>query len=390
MKIFTLLFSILLIHTSSLLYSQNQTVVLDYEKAQFNDGRPLPAEENFNLIGSIQQEVTLVKASIYDEYGSSKDREPLYVNRWKRTFNSELEQFLIPMNYKLRGGEEYDLHINYYRKVSSKELTNFRNELFSSLNAYIDQNTTFNKKSIELFKSGRGMVEDMNSIVASAFTYYENPAGMEFQGFSDLVLDKINLISKSNQKRFLGRKSTQEQNLELKKKELNELKIRVHSEVVGLFNENLAIIANTKIIDNYPVEKTRNPLVIHGGYGAVFLDNEVTNENVTGAPMVGLTIPLGNKAFSSKFWSNSAILAGVYFTNFDGKSGIEITGPVIKRPFYLGYGYKVYRFIRLSAGVTVLENSTANSTLNDISENIYFRPFIGISADLNLLIELAK
>jgi hypothetical protein len=294
------------------------------------------------------------------------------------------------MNYKLRGGDEYDLYVSYYRKVSAKELMNFRNELFSSLNAYIDQNTEFNKKHIELFKNGRSMVEDMNSIVSSAFTYYENTTGVEFQGFSDLVLDKINLISKSNQNKFLGRKSSQSQNLELKQEELNELKIRVHSEVIGLFNENLAIMADTKIIDNYPVEKTRSPLVIHGGYGAVFLDDEVTNENMAGAPIIGLTIPLGNKAFSSRFWSNSAILAGVYFNNFDGKSGIEITGPVIKRPFYVGYGYKVYRFIRLSAGVTVLENSTANSTISDISENIYFRPFIGISADLNLLIDLAK
>ncbi len=369
--------------------AQNATVLLDYEQSEFNDGRDLPAETNFNLVGSINEEIRIVKITIYDEYGDTND-DALYSNTWKRGLQNGQNQFFIPVNYKLRGGDEYDFRISYYREVNGQELTNFRNELFSSLNAYIDQNTDFDKKRIELFKSGRSMIEDMNSIVYSAFTYYENSSFVEFKGFSDLVLDKIDLISKSNQNRFLGRKSSQQQNLELKTKELNELKIRVHSEVVGLINDNLAIIVDTKFIDNYSVEKTRNPLVIHGGYGGAFLDEDVSQDNIASSPMLGLTIPLGKKAFASKFWSNSAIMVGVYYNNFDGTNGVEVTGPVVKRPIYVGYGYKIYRFIRLSAGVTVLENDAANSTITDLSDNIYFRPFIGITADLNLFLELAK
>ena len=58
------------------------------------------------------------------------------------------------------------------------------------------------------------------------------------------------------------------------------------------------------------------------------------------------------------------------------------TGPIFKVPAYAALGYRAFQFIRINAGVTVLENTAQSSV------KVY--PFIGISAELNLSLRLAK
>ncbi len=83
--------------------------------------------------------------------------------------------------------------------------------------------------------------------------------------------------------------------------------------------------------------------------------------------------------------SNSAVILGFYFQDFDNDQGVKATGPIFGKPVYAGFGYKVYEFIRISAGVAFLQNEAdGNGTpALDIDDGLYLRPFVGITADIN-------
>ncbi len=172
--------------------------------------------------------------------------------------------------------------------------------------------------------------------------------------------------------------------------QVNELKLIVQNEASYLFNTGLSILADSKYVDNYPVENTKTILTIHGGYGGVYLGGGTENLSYGSGFRAGLTFPLGKKAYVSKFWSNSAIITGFYFNNFETDNDVEVSGPIFKRPTYLGLGYKVFNFIRISAGATFLENQDTAGGLDNLGNKVFIRPFIGIQADLNLWMELAR
>ena len=86
---------------------------------------------------------------------------------------------------------------------------------------------------------------------------------------------------------------------------------------------------------------------------------------------------------------------GVFINNFKDDSGVELTGPIFKRPYYVGLGYKVFRFVRVNAGATFLEDiSTAGvNGINDLTgleDRVVIRPMIGISAEIKLWTSLAE
>ncbi len=369
-------------------FAQYKKVDFNYEKSTFNNGQPLPAETYFELTGDISKAINIVEIQIYDENGYPS-RKPLYQKLWKRPFNHTAERFVIPLNYNLRGDEEYDFAILYFKKASETEITNFRKELFGNLDAYLDQNFDFSRKRISLLKDTRSMVDDMNQIVTSAMSYYRTQINREFEGFSDLVKDDIERVENSKQNRMLGRKSTEAENLARKNELINALKTRVHAEVAYLLNSGLQVLVDIKHVDNYKTEKTQTVFTLHGGYGGAYFDQSQNNNLFGQGIMAGVTLPLGKAQFASPFWSNTSIMMGVYFNDFQLNDNITATGPLLQRPYYLGVGYKVYRFLRVSAGATLLEN---NGQVNgrEVSNAVYVRPYISLTADINLWIGLAK
>jgi hypothetical protein len=68
--------------------------------------------------------------------------------------------------------------------------------------------------------------------------------------------------------------------------------------------------------------------------------------------------------------------------SFTDQNGQSYTGPIFQYPIYAALGYRAFRFLRINAGATALENSSDNS--------IGFYPFVGVSAELNLSLSLAK
>ena len=382
MKNFTLglLFSVI----SLPIWAQKPTVTFDYERSSFNMDQPLPAEEYFFITGEISEAVSMVE--IIFQPGKRNKDYVLYQNLWKRSFNDTKQSFLLPINYRLRGNTEYDITINYYRPATSQEIRNLQAAIFSELDTYIDQSIVLSKKRIRLIKGVSSMISDMNAIVSAALTYYRNNNNIQFEGFSNIVQDKLKIVTSNPLRRdstLVAGRATQ----------VRELKSMVRAEIANLLNTGFAVLANSRFVDGYLTERAQNMLTVHVGYGGVFLNEKVENLNTGSSGMAGLTLPLGKRAFAPRLMSNSAVILGFYFRDFDNDNGVKVSGPIFGKPIYAGLGYKVYEFIRLSAGVTFLENkadSNNNGTPIDIDNTLYLRPFIGITADINFWASLSR
>jgi hypothetical protein len=164
---------------------------------------------------------------------------------------------------------------------------------------------------------------------------------------------------------------------------LTELKEMIHTEVNQYLNRELYIMVDDKYIEDYPTEELQNSLPVNIGYGGALLNTDFDAFNYTAGPYLGLSFPFGKEGSQSKFLQRSSLSFGVILDqNLFDQDGIGYTGPIFGVPVYGALGYRAFRFIRVNAGVTVLEDIAASK--------IQVYPFVGISAELNLSLSLAK
>lgn len=377
---------------ANVMAQQYEMVVFDYEKNYFNQGSELPAETFFILNGKSESNIEFVNIAIYN---SGKKRNSLaYSTQWKRDFNNKNQGFEVPINYKLRGSSAYDFVIATYRRASENEKANLQKSINSSLQAYISGMLTVDKKSISFNRGVGAMMADMNDIVNEGTRLYVNKINFNFQGFSDIVKFKLEQLKDANLKKgknIFGRKEAETKRDSRRlyaEKLMQELNVALEAEVKQFLNTDLLVLNDVKEVRDYPVEKTLNIISINAGYGGAYFDGNFEDFDYDHGPYIGLSFPLGKASFSSPFWSNTSISAGVFLTNFENQDGEEITGPVFQRPYYVGLGYKVFQFIRINAGATFLEVKKESFDFN--VSDIKVRPFIGISAELNLWVGLGK
>ncbi|MCU0446857.1 MAG: hypothetical protein MUE85_18310 [Microscillaceae bacterium] len=387
----SLIFLLICLTIKALAIAQTNNVVFDYDKTSLNENQPLPAEKHFTITGAASSQVTMVEIAVFSEKSRGK-QPPLYQSLWKRSANNQNTQFYLPINYKLRGNEQYDLEVRYYRQATGNEIQNLRNDLFMALEAYLRQNLVLGKSKLSIRNPANKMLNDLNTLVKTSLLYYKNQAEIPFAGFSDLVKEKLRIIEQHSlgpaQRLFAG-KSKKEANILQRDQFLEELKALIFKEVAYLINTGMNVIGDSKVVDNATTEKTPNFLTVHLGYsGTAFYENDETFLSGLNA---GITIPWGKQNLAKAFWRKSALVAGVYVNNF--KAGDEtISGPIIGRPFYIGLGYKVVPFVRLTAGATFLEtgkNINGNQT-SLFGDKVHLKPFVGVAIDFDLWFNLRK
>lgn len=380
------------------LFSQNSakaqyaTAVFEYEKSSFNNSQNLPAEENLMISGAASPETVLVEITILDDKSNRKDEpKPLFIATWVRPPYSSIGTFTVPLNYKLRGSSKYDLQIDYYRRITDMERENLRQDLYNNLFAYTEQSFTVERKRARVIGGTAQLVRNLDEIARKGLSLYRNRSQLQFEGFSDLVVSKIDQINKANLKKgkfIFSKEKNKDARADYRVKLLTELKQLLASELGQVLNVDLLVLQDRKFMDDYPTEKTRTEIPLNIGYGGVHLTGTNSENSSFGtSPYAGLSLPLGKKGFAGEFWSRSSISAGFFFNNFEDDLGQEITGPIFKRPTYIGLGYRVFRFIRFNAGATFLEDSSRGSSLAD---QVYIRPFVGFSAEFRFWIDLEK
>ncbi len=386
-------FFLMTLFFTGMAYGQYQTVLLNYEKSSFGENEPLPAHKYFMLSGVVSQNIPMVEIKIYSSKGK-EDRDPIFETEWKRDYANNSPGFNIPINYKLREGKAYDILVNFYREVTERELAKLQNDLFKSLDGYVDQSFTASKRKMKLVKNYRQVMNDLNSIVLDGMSLYKNRTQIRFVGFSDLVKFKLKNIQdtklRKGKKLGLGTDSTSAR-LSYRDQLIQNLKDQMHHELQQYLNGEVYVLADDKFIDDYPTENLKDFVALNVGYGAALMNDDPDNFNYAAAPYLGISFPFGKEGISSKFWSRTSVSIGAMLqSTIEDTNGDEVTGPIFKVPVYAGLGYRVYRFIRLNAGVTFLEDPSTAGTISGLENRVEIKPFVGLSAEFNFWIELAK
>ncbi|MGB1242981.1 MAG: hypothetical protein ACPG49_10695 [Chitinophagales bacterium] len=385
MKKLSMLAVLLLLWNGAIAQNQTATVIYHYERNSFNENQALPAETFFNLNGSMDDETQLVTFCIH-QVGKIEKHKPLFSTEWTRPSGNSLEVFSMPVKYKLRGGKNYDFEIVYYSAIDQEERNYVKTKLFEAFDSYIGSVTLVEKRNITLLKSPKQILNDLNAIAAEGLSLYKNETDIQFDGFSDIVLDKLIQIESSKLKKgkflFLDGKNKEARN-QYAQQLLDELRQIVHNESEQYLNITLLKPFNTRTVLDYPVEKTRKELAVDVGYGGVYLDQDISEKDIQFSPFVGISFPLARKAFSP-FLANTSISTGILLDKFKDVEGNTQRGLIVKRPVYAALNHRLFQFIWVNAGVVVMDEDNSESLRDLQFKDLKFQPFVGVSAKINL------
>ncbi len=366
--------------------AQYATLILNYEKSCFGENEPLPARKNFIITGIVNENIPYVEVEIYEEKHKENDAA-VYKTFWKRDINSSSPKFTVSINQQLRESKAYDILIKYYRTTSEAENIELQDNLLRTLDAYIHQSYKASNEKIDFDKNTKKTIADLNKIVNIGMSQYRHRTNFTFTSFSEIIKMKINQIGSESLKNVSNANAANGSDagtrIIFRDKLLGELKELIHTEVKQYLNRELYIMVDDKFIVSYPTEEIQNALPVNIGYGGVLLNTDFNAFNYTATPYLGLSFPFGKEGSQSKFLQRSSLSFGALLNqNLFDQNNVAYTGPIFNVPVYGSLGYRAFRFIRVNAGVTVLENV--------VTSNIKVYPFIGISAELNLSLSLAK
>lgn len=376
------------------LSAQFELVEYNRQNGWFNNGQPLPAEANMILTGSLPTRTERVMVEIYkpEEAGV---KAPLYVAVWSRDPQISEDLFRLPISFPLKGSDNYDVMISYYSLLSATEKDKVTKTISDELKRYLSQYAFAGSDNQEVISSPKKMVDAMNTIVLSNLSAYQAMRETTFSGFSETVVQGL-----KNLETLEGKTPAQnpsEPQIKRSKDYTSQLEAViaiVAAEWNGYMNQPVLVISDVRTVTNYPTESTRNTLAINAGYGGVYLSGDLSDLSYGSSPYVGISLPLSSRSTAPAFLKNTAVSLGVFTNNFETSEGNTVTGPIFGRPYYLGVGYNVFRFVRLNIGATALEtvgsSSVGGGTAGIDVNGITIRPFIGLSAELDVWAGLRK
>lgn len=384
-----LLLLTIILFSTTLAKAQFQSVQYDYEKNWFGENQKLPAETPWMLSGILPDNISSIAVEIYGS--NDRNKAPLHTAVWSEPLDGEPTNFYIPVNYNLRSNSAYTVELKYFRAMRPMEKDNLKQDVYDAVRSYIELNIVASKNDARLNKNPKAMIKDLDKLMNDGLVLFRSDLNREFPGFSQLVLDQLESMDKLKLKQgkfnILKKDestSSADQKIEYFQSQLDNLQKVIKREIDQYMSYDLSVIEISRVVNNYYTEKTRTVIPINVGYGMVHNKGGVDNNfDYDSSPFLGVSFPLANEKFAGKFWSNSSISAGVFLNNFQFDSGEKYTGPLIERPFYLAYGYKIAYFVRLNLGATVLENVTGKG-------DVFVRPFVGVSIEINTWMGLSK
>lgn len=373
--------------------AQYTIFTFDEELVQFNNHTPLASEKDFLVTGNIPTSVNLVEVSVFTANGKD-NRSSLYSNVWRRPNGNNGTQYKVPMNYKLRANKSYDFILQYYTPLTKEAHVSLHKALTENLDTYIDQSFQVGKKKIKFAKKSKQITSDLNEIVERGLSAYRTTNAIYFNGFSDLVADQIANIERANLKKAVHIMDTTDSTdvkSSYRNKLITNLKKMVRSEVKFILDNEWNGLYKEYYIDNTKTEIRNGYFAVNFGYGAVYLSGDVDNLDYGVGVYAGLSFPLSTSTIAPKFFRNASITTGVFLNNFEDEDRQTITGPIIKRPIYVGLDYRLFQFVRFNAGAAFLEEeSEQTGQIGGITNRVFVQPFVGLSAKINLSVGLDK
>ncbi len=362
-------FTLFLFFLFSSLHAQYSEVKLDFESSYIGENNPLPSEQNLLFSGSIPSYVDRIEFQILPSRGK-KQRDPLHTAVWVRPLGNEDATYSLPVNYKLRPSAQYDIRVEFFTAVEPAQREQLINRSLERLLLYLDSQQEPNARGVEWNKRPKRLIEGMQELMEEDLADYRPQPG----AFSELVRLRLEKMEE-----LKVRKDSSSQSALMQEKAL--LTQLLQSELPGLLPERMYRLADQRYLEDCPAESKKGMLSINAGYGGVYLSGDFGEDfHYDSAPYVGLSFPLGNQAFAPRFFSNTYLGFGVFLDNLESANGKERSGPVIGRPIYASLDYKLFQFVYLNAGATLLEDSRERGQ----GSVLLVRPFLGLSAKINL------
>lgn len=369
------------------LFGQIKSVSFSPEKNQINSGLELPSEERFYVNGMLPEGVRMVELEIYKSKKSGKNSLSY---TWRAPYQSQPSEYEILVADPLRSNENYTLIFSYYRNTDNEEMNALRDAIHNNLEAYIKANFEVSRRGLQALSAQKVMYTQLNEIVTQGIANYANQLEQPFSGFSDVVRQKI------DQTHSLKLRNARFNVLRKKKDEassdkalyadqlIEELVELTKAETNQYLRSNMLMLVDVREVQNYPTDKKPYYLPLNVGYAGVYFKGSFNDLDYGTSPFAGVSIPLGNRNFT-KILGNASFSTGVFINNMTNSDNIEISGPLIGRPSYVGLGYTIFRILRFNAGAAIT-SSQANGNV----ENITVYPFIGFSAEFNLWLGLKR
>lgn len=366
--------------------AQVKSINLDLVQSKLNNGLPLPAEQEFMVVGAIPEKIELVKLTLQRADKSSASAQSYF---WKSPFGYQELSYQILVADALRSNESYILEFGFYQTAGADQIREVRSLITQNLQTYLSSLSEIKNGKIKFEDSDEVILAQMELIVQKGAYYFELPNGQQFPGFSDLTRIKLRqhreIKLKDASLNAVGVGEKDDPKAVYANQYQQELMAIIAAELDQYFSPNMLVRVDEKVFSNYPTEKTANVIPINFGYGAISLSKNLPEQEFVTGPYLGVSFPLGNRKFSP-IMSNLSVSGGFFMSgNMENSLGEQLSGPILSRPMYVGLGYNFFRFVRLNLGGTFI-----NSKLPNGDNSRSFNPFFGISAEFNLWLGLGK
>ncbi|MEM8523512.1 MAG: hypothetical protein AAGG68_02655 [Bacteroidota bacterium] len=366
-------------------FAQFTTVTYDFERNWFNEGQVLPAEKSMIIKGIAPKNVEMIIFNIL----SAKRSDELYQATWQRTSNNE---FALTVPYMLRASDRYDFRVDTYEKLDSERRKELEQDLKATLDTYVEVNLR-GEKDIKLLKNSKKTMRELKEITENVLSPFRNKNGYWTSEFSDVVRLKLEQLEKADlESNYVKGDTTTTRKAvrqNTRQELVNELKAQVEREAMRILEGDILVLTTSRVVDDYMTEAKTNSLSLNVGYGGVYLDGQWSDLSYDAAPYLGIAFPLGNSILGSKFLSNTSVTMGVFLNDLEDAQGNQITGFVVNRPIYVGLDHKLFQFVRINAGATFLEETEVAGDMS-ASKSVMIRPYVGLSARIDLSLKLGK
>jgi len=354
--------------TTVSLAQQQAFVYLDYAENTLNGGQALPAYQDILLVGAVSEQMNMVEVQILPK--GEPYAEPLYRTRWKNPPDTQPEMFKIALDYQLRPGKTYDFKFQYYSILTDRERADLIRLVLNQLSEVIYDATEAQKLGIG--KAPTALIPRLNATVLNQLKRYRPQTEVPWEGFSDLVVQKLNDLEALESLDSLN--DIRQEIYEQRRTELlRSLEDVVQREALQYVDQPMALLVDARYVSGVRVQRSNSTFGLSAGYVWVYLEGQLDDDlRIDAAPYVGLSFSPSNPE-AAPFLRKGSLHAGFFLTRLKRHPRKEYTGPAFDRPIYLGLDYKIYRWLRFSAGGVLLQEDNMNG-----EQPLLIRPFVGL------------
>ncbi|MBN2819449.1 MAG: hypothetical protein JXP36_10790 [Bacteroidales bacterium] len=382
-------FAFILILFFACLNAQERIVKVDFESGSFYNNPKIPFDEPFAIIGETGSDIEFVKVNIFYEGKSYV----LHSFVWNRTENNASGTFNIVVPPMLRSNTKYDFEVIIYKLLTKSQKEELLKDVEERTRFLLINNMYFDGKNVIVNKP-TDVYNNLGQLITESLKHYESKNSIPIQAPSSLVLEELKKQSDFRFSRFFKRAPRIERD-DIANKFITEkveyLLSIISSELAPFVNSQLVQHHRQANIKTVETDKERFTLPVNIGMYAWDKTVSISNtsvHNIDFTPGAGLTIPFNNKSrliSRTRMFDSFGISAGVLFQPVVDDNGTEFVTPGVNLPLYVGLGLRVFKVVRLNAGVLVI-GEKGNQDFNSLS----VLPSAGLALELNLWIGIKE